>query len=301
LDHLINPYTQIFLPIAVVLVMFALGTTLTIADLRGVLRRPRGLLVGLFAHTLLLPLLAFLLAFALDFPPEMAIGLVLIAACPANPSVNLFSFLARGDTMLSVTMTALASLICVISLPFFLNLAFRFFPAGHDELAFPVLPAALGLFLVSTLPVMGGMWLRHRRARTAQAIEAHMNRFGMAMIALIVIGAIWTAQSDILGALRQMGGAALLLNASSVALALTLARLTRLSRMQCLSIGFEAGLQNFALAALVSLTLLHAPALLLPAIAYGLTMWLSAFTLLLLARRASFDRHGAGTTSSPSP
>jgi BASS family bile acid:Na+ symporter len=215
----------------------------------------------------------------------MALGLILIAACPANASVNLFTFLARGDTMLSVSLTAVASLVCVISIPVFLNIAFLLFPDGHTGVSFPVLPAALGLFLVSTVPVMGGMLLRHRRPQIARSLEVRMGKFGLVVIVLVMAGAIWTAKSDVLAAITQMGTPVLILNALSVSLAWGLAATLRLSKAQCIAVGFECGLQNFALAAFVALTLLNDATLLLPAVAYGLSMWLSAVALLLLARR----------------
>ena len=112
-----SPVTQIFLPLAVVVVMFALGTTLTLADLRRVLARPRGFFLGLLTHAFLLPLLAFAVAGGLGLPGPLAVGLVLIASCPANASANLFTHLARGDTMLSICLTAAASLTSVVTVP----------------------------------------------------------------------------------------------------------------------------------------------------------------------------------------
>ena len=285
-----NPFTQIFLPFAVVLVMFSLGTTLTMTDLKSIVQRPRGLAVGLFAHTVALPLLAFGVAAVMNLSAPLAVGLVLIAACPANASVNVFTFLARGDTMLSVTLTAGASLICVISIPVYLSIASGVFPAGHTGVNLPVLPAAIGLFLVSTLPVMGGMFLRHKRPQIARSLEVRMGKFGLIALVLVMAGAIWTAKSDILAAITQMGAPVLILNVLSVSLAWGLAAASRLSKAQCIAVGFECGLQNFALAAFVSLTLLNDAALLLPAIAYGLTMWISAIAVLTLTKTSGLNR-----------
>jgi bile acid:Na+ symporter, BASS family len=293
--HSFNPFTQIFLPFAVVLVMFALGTTLTVLDLKNVLRKPRGLLVGLCAHTFVLPMLAFGVAYFLKLSAPMALGLVLIAACPANASVNVFTYLARGDTMLSVSLTAAASLLCVISIPLYLSIAFRVFPATYSGLSFPVLPAAMGLFLFSTLPVLAGMFLRHKRPHIAKSLEARTGKLGLAAILLVIAGAIWTAQSDILAAMRDVGLAALLLNVLAVGFGWSVARVFGLSKPQCIAVGFECGLQNFALAAFVSLTLLNDAALLMPAVAYGLIMWFSAFAVLIFARRTAL-MPGLGST-----
>lgn len=284
---LTNPFTQLFLPAAVVVVMFAVGTTLTLADLRRVLERPRGLFLGLVAHALLLPLLAFAVATALRLPGALAVGLVLIASCPANATASLFTHLARGETMLAVCLTAVASLTSVATVPLFVNAALRLFPAGHAALSLPVVPSALVVFAVSTLPVLAGMRLRQVRPETARAVEARMAAFGLIVVALVVVAAVWSEKGRVLPALARAGGSALLLNALSVSTAWSLAAAFRLPRGQRIAVGLECGLQNFAMAAFIALTLLGDATLLLPAIAYGLTMWLSAFAVVILARRAA--------------
>jgi BASS family bile acid:Na+ symporter len=132
-----NPVTQLVLPFLVVVVMFGLGTTLTLDDLRRVLRKPLGFFVGVVTHALLLPLLAFALALGLGLPRSIAVGLVLIAACPAAAPSNLFTHLARGDTMLCVCLTAAASLTSVVTVPLFVNGALATFSAGHSNVRMP--------------------------------------------------------------------------------------------------------------------------------------------------------------------
>jgi BASS family bile acid:Na+ symporter len=282
-----NAFTQVFLPFAVAVVMFALGTTLTLQDLRRVLLRPRAFFLGLLAHALLLPLLAFAVARGLGLAPALAVGLVLIASCPANASANLFTHLARGDTMLSVCLTAAASLTSVATVPAFVNAALRLFPSGHETLALPVLPAALGLFTVSTLPVIAGMLLRRRRPEAARAVETHMGAFGLVVIGWVIVGAVWSEKDNVLPALARAGVAALLLNGLSVGSAWGLSAAFGLGRAERIAVGLECGLQNFAMAAFIALTLMGDARLLLPAMAYGLTMWLSAIAVVLLTRGAA--------------
>src|SRR5262249_45161546 len=131
--RMVNPFTQVGLPLAIVVVMFALGTTLTRDDVQRVLGSPRPFLVGSLLHVALLPGLAFGLGLLLRLPPKIAAGLVLIASCPANSVSNLFTHFARGDTMLSVCLTAATSLLSVLTLPLFANLALRTFPSGHGR------------------------------------------------------------------------------------------------------------------------------------------------------------------------
>jgi BASS family bile acid:Na+ symporter len=143
--------------------MFALGTTLGADDLRRVLARPRA-----FALGSLLPLL-----------PETAVGLVIIASCPANAIAGLFTHFARGNTMLAVSLSAAASLMSAATVPLFVNLSLARFLADPAAVRLPVLPSALGLLLISTLPVGAGMRLRQTRPALAARIEAQMNVIGV--------------------------------------------------------------------------------------------------------------------------
>jgi BASS family bile acid:Na+ symporter len=281
-----NPVTQIFLPLMVVVVMFALGTTLTLEDLARVLRRPRGFFLGVLTHALLLPALAFALAFGLGLPRDLAVGLVLIASCPAAAPANLFTHLARGDTMLCVCLTAAASLTSVVTVPLFVNGALRLFPSER-AVHLPVMTSALALFVVSTLPVAAGMLLRRRRPAAARAVEARMGSFGLAVLAVVVAAAVWSERNNVLPALAQAGGPALLLNALTVSLAWGAAALFGLDRRQRIALALECGLQNFAMAAFVALTLLSDAALLMPPLAYGLVCYLSAGLVVRLGRSAA--------------
>jgi BASS family bile acid:Na+ symporter len=200
---------------------------------------------------------------------------------------NLFTHLARGDTMLSVCLSGAASLTSVLTVPLFVNVALRLFSSGHSLVRLPVSDTALGLFVVSTLPVAGGMVLRWRRPAAARAVEGRVGAFGLAVASAVIVSSVWSMKEDVLPALARAGGPALLLNWLSVGAAWGVAALAGLGLRQRISVGLECGLQNFALAAFVALTQLADPRLLLPGIAYGLTMYLSAAGVVWLARRAT--------------
>jgi BASS family bile acid:Na+ symporter len=282
-----NPITQVLLPILVVVVMFALGTTLTRADLDRVLRRPQAFFVGVLVHALLLPGLAFVLAFAMQLPRDLAIGLVLIASAPAAAPASLFTHLARGDTMLCVSLTAAASLTSVVTLPLFMNAALRLFSDGASAVHLPVLASSLTLFFVCTLPVGAGMLLRQRRPAAARAIEARAGAVGLATLAVAITTVVLSEKDNVGPALARAGGPAFVLNVLAVSLAWAAAALFRLDFRQRIAIALECGLQNFALAAFVALTLLSDGSLLVPPLAYGLICYLSAAVVVFLGRRAA--------------
>ncbi len=281
-----NPVTQILLPAAVVLVMFALGSTLTARDLRRVLDHPRAFVAGLSAHTFILPVLALALGLAVPLAPETAVGLAIIAACPASSAANIVTHLARGDTMLSVSLTAGASLLSALTLPAWVNLALRLFPIGPATPHLPFLASAVGLFLISALPVAVGMYVRRARPTVAARIEARMNVLGLLVLLAVVGAVVWSVRDSAGPALVASGMPSLVLNVVAVILGWSVSAVVGLPPPQRVAVALECGLQNFALASFVSLTLLENEALLLPAIAYGLTMWLSAIVVVAASRRA---------------
>jgi BASS family bile acid:Na+ symporter len=236
-------------------------------------------------HAVLLPLLAFAVAFALRLTGAAAAGLVLIASCPASAMANLFTHLARGDVMLAVCLSAAASLTSVVTVPVFVNAAFRLFPSAHAPVQLSVLSAAIGLLLVSMLPVAAGMALRWRRPAAARTVQARMGLPALLVVVGIILATIWSVKADLMPALVGAGAPALVLNVSGVAVAWGAAAWLGLDAPQRIAVGLECGLQNFAMAAFVALTLLSDTPLLLPGIAYGLTMYLSAGAVVLLARR----------------
>lgn len=279
-----NPVTQVVLPLAAALTLFAIGLGLTVDDLRRVWLRPRAFVLGAVAHVVLLPAVAFGVALLLDLQPTVAVGLAVIAACPANAASNVLTLLAGGDTMLSICLTALTSLGAALTIPLVVNLALATFLPGSAEVSLPVLPAALGLFAISTVPVLAGMWARGRWPAFARAVEARLAAILLVVIVVLITAVVVTEWRNVGPALAEAGIAALLLNVGAVAVAWTAAAVARVGRAQRVAIGLECGLQNFGLAAFVTLTMMEDARFLVAGIAYGLVMWLSAAAVVLLAR-----------------
>jgi BASS family bile acid:Na+ symporter len=289
-----NPVTQVVLPVAAALTLFAIGLGLTVDDLRRVLLRPRAFALGVFAHVVLLPAVAFAVALALDVRPTVAVGLAVIAASPANAASNILTLLAGGDTMLSICLTALTSLGAAVTIPVVVNLALATFLPGSAEVALPVLPAALALFLISTVPVLAGMLTRRRFPGFARAVEARLTTILLVVIVVLVTAVTVTEWKNVGPALAEAGLAALLLNLGAVSLAWTAASLARVAWPQRVAIGLECGIQNFGLAAFVTLTMMGDARFLVAGIAYGLVMWISAALVVWVARRRASSA-GAST------
>jgi len=283
---------QIGLPISLFIIMVGVGLTLRLRDFHNVVYYPSALLFGTAAQILLLPALGFGLAWLLQLPPAIAVGLVIIAACPGGTTSNVFAFLAKGNLALSILMTAAASLITVVTLPIFANLAIDLFKdqALDEPLQLPVTQTVIMLLAVVFLPVMLGMGLRAWKAQLAGRLEGAVGAFGMIVLfALVVLIVIQTR--DHLGELLvQAGPSVIALNLLGIAIGFGIARLARADFVDGLTLAMEMGIKNSTIGLTVALTLLGSADIAMPAALYGLLMFASAGALVVIGRRHAHVR-----------
>lgn len=279
--------TEIFIPVGLAFIMFAMGLTLTLADFRLVLSRPRAMVVGLVCKMVLLPLLAFVIVTAFDPSPEFAIGLIILAACPGGITANLLTHLAGGATALAVSLTAFTSVVDTVTVPFIVNLALHYFGGKTAAVDLPVARMSLGVFAVATLPLLIGMAINARAPLLASRWQKATRRIATGLFALIVIGAFASQWHTMWSHAAEVLPPALLLNAGCMALALALGRLGGLHRRETIAVVLETGLQNGAMGIFVAATLLGNQAMMVPSIVYALVMNVSALGFIAIVRRAS--------------
>lgn len=280
-----SPLISIGLPISLFIIMVGMGMTLTIGDFRNVAVNPRGALVGTLAQIVLMPALAFALIWALSLPPAMAVGLVIIAACPGGTTSNLFAFLARGNVALSIVLTVLASLITIVSLPLLTNFALERFMGEGAQIQLPVLKTIGTLVAIILLPVAIGMTVRSRAPELARRAESAVSVFGGIVLAALIVGLMLGSGDQIPELLRQGGPAAIALNLLGIGAALLLGRAAGLSHHDAITISVELGVKNATLGLLVTLTLLESSAMSVPSAVYGIFMFFFGFALAAYGRR----------------
>ncbi len=234
-------------PAGIGVIMFALGLALTPADFRRVFTAPRGVAVGMLNLAVLAPALAFLMAELFDLPPELAVGLVLLGASPGGMMANMLTHLARGDTALSVTMTAISSVAAVITVPLFLELATGHFGVGAGS-EFDTGGIIALVFAVTIVPVTAGLFLRQRYPEQVAARYGLVRAAALGVFAIVVVGAIATQHETVITYAPQVAGAALALNVTSMGLSFAISRLARLGSAQSTAIALELGIHNAALA-----------------------------------------------------
>lgn len=278
-----NFFVTALLPVALFVIMTGLGLSLTPADFRRVLVYPRGVLIGMSNLLLVSPLLALLAALLFQLPPELAVGMVLLGAAPGGTMANLLTHLARGDTALSVTMTAVSSVASVLTTPLFLALAMAHFLGSQAEASVQMGPIVIRVLLITLLPLSLGMVLRAQLPALARRAEPWVKRAALVFFVIVVAGALFEARNEAIGMLFAVGAATLTLNLSAMTLSWFIARRARLDLRQSTAIAIELGVHNTALTMAVGAMI--APVYMIPGAVYGVQMMLTAGGFVWLVQR----------------
>lgn len=265
--------------------MFYLGLTLVAGDFRGVLEHPRALAAGLLGQVLLVPLLAFVVALTFRLDPVMAVGVMVVGASPGGVSSGLLTHLARGDTALSISLTALTSLASVVTLPIVIGLSYQYFMSSSLQVDLPLFAMVRGVFLLTTLPVVLGMLLRWRWPYWVNKVEPMGQRVATVLFVCIVAATFWDQREVLSQQLPVLGPAILLLNVAIQGVAYLFAWSVRLQARYRVAIVIECGLHNAALGIVVCMQWLHAPAMSAPSMVYALLMNVGAIAVVVLSRR----------------
>jgi BASS family bile acid:Na+ symporter len=279
-------FTAVLLPLALAMVMLGMGLSLLLEDFKRITRYPKAVAVGTVCQVLLLPLIGTLTTLIVPMQPEIAVGLIVLAVCPGGPSSNLVTYLAKGDVALSVTLTAVSSIVTVFTIPLFTNLALQHFLGESAAIALPISSTMLQIFLITLLPIVIGMAIRHQFPDTARRLEKQMSRLAIGLLALIIVLLLVREGSKLPGFLVQVGLGVLLLNLLTMLAGWGAAKLFRLPLAQQICIAIEVGIQNGTLAIAITAGLLNTPDMAIPAAVYSLFMYVTGFGAILYGRQA---------------
>ncbi|WP_226642677.1 bile acid:sodium symporter family protein [Microbulbifer variabilis] len=280
-----SPMISIGLPIALFIIMVGIGMTLTAKDFQQVTVQPSGLLVGTLTQIVLMPLVAFALCWALSLPASIAVGLVIIAACPGGTTSNLFTLLARGNVALSIVLTVSASLITILTLPFFTNFALQQYFGAEQEIVLPFARTVTMLSIIVLLPVVIGMLVRAWNPHLASRAEGIVSIFGALVLVILVVGLVW-GMRDRIGELMLLAGpSTILLNVLGVLAGLIISHFCGLSRRDSLAVATELGIKNGTIGLMVTLTLMHSSEMSVPSAVYGVLMFPSGMLLAYFGRK----------------
>ena len=288
--------TEIVLPLALAFIMFALGLGLTFDDFARVARRPRDFIVGAVSQIVLLPAVAFLLVSVWSMPPELALGVMIIAAAPGGVTSNILTAFARGDVALSISLTAVVSLLCVFTIPLIVVTSYSLLIGGDLGAEVSVARTAISVFVIVTVPALLGLLVRRVAAGFAARFEPLARKVSTVLFALVLAGAIYQGRNDIVAYFAQAGLVTLVLNVVMMALAYLVARVFASGPRQRVAIAIECGLQNGTLAIAVATLLFGGGLAVVPAATYSLTMFATALIFITVLRQPlSQDRQQPAT------
>ncbi len=262
-----------------------MGLSLAVQDFRRVAEYPKAVLVGMTSQLILLPLIAFLIAYLLDLSPVIAIGLMLIASCPGGATSNMISFLAKGDLALSISLTAIASLLSFLTIPFIMNLSFGYFLDEEQIMVLDFMATLKQLFVIIIVPVLLGMFINKKFPEFAFRVEKPVKKASMVLFILVVLGISISNRNEFIEYFDQAGLPSLLLNISTMGAGYLMAVLFKLPQKQAVTIAIESGIQNGTLAITIATLLLNVPEYTIVPLTYSLLMFFSAGMFIAFRKR----------------
>jgi len=268
--------TTIGLPVALGIIMFGLGLSLTLADFARVARHPRAVLIALVCQLVLLPAICFGLVLAFQLPPILAVGMMMLAASPGGTTANLYSHLFRGDIALNITLTAINSVVAVVTLPIITNLAIAYFRPFDDSLGMQW-AKTVEVFAIVLLPVVAGMIVRRLWPAFARAMDRPVRIISVVVLIVVIAGAVASNWALLVENAGRLAAITVLFCLISLAVGYWVPRWLRIERRQAIASSFEIGIHNATLAIVIAQTVMGSVELSLPAAVYGVLMFFIAF------------------------
>ena len=270
----------IILAIALVVIMFGMGLSLVKDDFVRLLQHPKAILVGLANQIVLLPIIAYILIVLFNVETDIAIGVMILAACPGGPTSNLITHLAKGDAGLSISLTTVNSIITIFTIPFVVDFALSQFLDANETVQINKLKTVIQIFAIVIIPVSIGMAINRAKPDFAKKMNKPVKIASAAVLFLVIIGLVLKKKEDLIPYLQQAGLTTLALNISTILIGFITAKLAKLNTVQSLTISIESGIQNGTMAiAIASGILMNDNYAIAPAV-YSLIMFFTGGVII---------------------
>lgn len=248
--------SAIILAASLVIIMLGMGLSLVFDDFKRIVVQPKAMIVGLVNQIILLPIIGFSIALIFPLRPEIAVGIMILAACPGGPTSNLISHLAKGDIALSVSLTALSSFITILTIPFVINFTLIQFVEEGKIIKLDVFQTILQIFVIVVIPVTIGMVIRKYNEGFAMKMANPVRKASGIVMALIIIGIVIKEKENFVPYFEEAGIVALVINSITMSIGFFSAKLFKIKSKQAISISIETGIQNGTLAITIAVVLL---------------------------------------------
>jgi bile acid:Na+ symporter, BASS family len=281
--------TLVLLPLGLVFIMFSLGVGLTLEDFKRVFKNPRAFAVGLLCHFVLLPLVGYLIIKGFGVTGALAVGFMIIAACPTGTTSNLLTLYARGDVALALSFTAVAGVLSIVTVPFILGWSLQHFMGSAQTVSLPIGQVMGQIFLVMGLPVIVGMTVRKLATAWAVRWQDKLSLISGLVFVIIIIAAI-TKHFDLFRAnFTTIAPQVIAINAIMLAIGFGLSRLLGVNLKQSITVGIESSVQNGTLAIVIASSILKNDVMMVPGAIYGTMMYFTGIVFVLIARRLTAE------------
>lgn len=274
-----NILAQVALPLILVFMMFTMGLSIKINDLKKVAIFPRAFAVGAFLQIFSLPLIAFTISYIginyFNLDPYLAVGLMIISACPGGVTSNMFTYLAKANLALSVALTSIISLLSVITTPLIVGQSIQYFLKDPAIVDFSITKMVMGVFFISTIPVLIGMVVKNKNNDLAQRLEDRLKNVSSILFFIILIAAVAKDWKLVFSSFSDVGTITIALNIACIFVAIIASKIFRLSTAELRAIVYECGLQNGTMGIFIALTILKNEKMVIPSAVYSILMFIT--------------------------
>jgi len=279
---------DIFLPVSLMFIMFTLGIGLTVENFQNIITQPKALILGLVNQMLLLPLIAFFILLIIKLPSEMAVGMMILACCPGGVTSNMLTKLAKGDTALSISFTAIVSIISVITLPIIVSFSMQYF-LGSNAPSINILSLGMTMFCITTIPVGIGLLINTKYHDFSVSFSIIANKISTILFVIIIAGALTSEWEAFINNLNLLGPAIIALIFLMLFIGYYSASLFNLNKEKSITIAIESGIQNATVGITIGNLILNQNTglsiLSLPSGVYGILMYLVCLPVVFLILR----------------
>ena len=279
---------DIFLPVSLMFIMFTLGIGLTVENFKNIIAQPKALILGLVNQMLLLPLIAFFILLIIKLPSEMAVGMMILACCPGGVTSNMLTKLAKGDTALSISFTAIVSIISVITLPIIVSFSMQYF-LGSNAPSINILSLGMTMFCITTIPVGIGLFINTKYHDFSVSFSIIANKISTILFVIIIAGALTSEWEAFINNLNLLGPAIIALIFLMLFIGYYSASLFNLNKEKSITIAIESGIQNATVGITIGNLILNQNTglsiLSLPSGVYGILMYLVCLPVVFLILR----------------
>lgn len=277
--------STIILAGSLIIIMLGMGLSLVADDFKRIFLYPKAIMVGLVNQLILLPLIGFTIAVLFPLSPEISIGIMILAASPGGPTSNLIAHLAKADTALSVTLTALSSFVTILSIPIIVNFALVHFLDKGQMIRLDWLQTVIQILVIIIIPISIGMIIRRYKEGFALKMAKPVRRASAVVIALVIAGIFIKERANFVSYFQQAGLATLALNIVTMVVGYYTSKLFKISNKQAVSISIESGIQNGTLAITIAVVLLGSTAFAIAPAIYSLLMFFTGGFVIFLATK----------------